>query len=179
MKIFILIIITLTLFSENIQADPCGEVIFNKYGMLKKYEYLNLSISENTKKHGLSSTVGSSTENSTAIFDPGVSTGVYVSWSQSSSTYGGCKWLGLAYLAKKRTEFIAQNLDVLINEMAMGQGKMLDTLVKSYFCPMSQEGFVKVNIQKNFESLSLGNSNPKSINDKILTVLPSSCLQVV
>lgn len=115
-------------------ANPCGELIYNKHGKLRKYQILPLDIFENTKKNGISTTSGATTESSTAASDPGVSTGASVSWKQSTSTNGPCKWGGLFATQEHYFDYIAQNLDLIKKEMALGQGGHLEILASAHNC---------------------------------------------
>jgi hypothetical protein len=170
---FLLFMSTLFL-SQFSFASKCGEEIYNKRGMLTKYEYLNLTITEQTKKHGTSTSSAISTESSTAALDPGVTTGFSSGLKQSLSTNGPCKWFGLmVYIGHHRKEFIAQNMDILKNEMAKGQGEMLEMLVHSYFCPQLKEKNAQKMIQNNFVQENLAQSNAHELNLKVEKILNS------
>ena len=131
-KIFSIYLIIL--ISSAAYASPCGELIYNKHGKLRKYEILNLTIFENTKKNGTSTTTGGTTETTTASSDPGVSTGGSVSWGQSLSTRGACKWGGLFSSQDRYFDYIAQNMEIIKKEMALGQGGHLEVLASVHHC---------------------------------------------
>lgn len=138
------------LFIQQSMATPCGELVYNKHGKFRKYEYVPNTATENTKKHGYSTTSGVSTEGSTASSDPGVSTGVTQSNQQSTSTKGECKWGGLFASRDEYKEYLAQNISEIKNEMALASGGHLEILASAFDC--NQEGRQKLPklLQKNF-----------------------------
>lgn len=159
---------------NSVYATPCGEVIYNKKGMLGKYRYANLSIFEGSKKYGSSSwTSGASTEHTTAIFDPGVWTGYSTSLKQSLSTEGACKWAGIAAITQHRTEFIAQNIDQIKIDLASGKGDFSEVLMSSYFCDEGTEVELQKKIKQNFVEMNLSNSEAKEIHSKINSLIKS------
>lgn len=130
-------------------ATKCGEVIYNKHGKLRKYNALPLDLSEAWKKYGSSSTANATTETSTASVDPGVSTGVSDSNTQSVSTQGDCKWGGFFGSADRRDfqNYVEQNMNEIKNQMAVGQGGHLEILAT--FAGCSQAKAFGHGLQKN------------------------------
>ncbi len=138
------------ILGQSSLATPCGDLIY-KNGKLRKYEYVNNSGIENTKKHGSSTTAGVTTEGSTASVDPGVSTGVTASNGQSTSTQGECKWAGFFATNTEYNDYLNQNLIAIKNEISLGRGGHLEILASAMSC--SQKGRLQLPavLQKNFE----------------------------
>jgi hypothetical protein len=113
-------------------AGRCGEFIYNKNGMLRKYEYLNLTFSEKLQKHGWFSTSGVSTEATTAGSDPGVSTGQTKGMSQLSSSRDDCSLFATG--SREYRDYIAQNMLEIKKEMALGEGGHLEILAGVHRC---------------------------------------------
>lgn len=132
-------------------ATACGDFIYNKNGKFRKYEYMNNTGMENTKKHGYSSTSAATTEGSTASTDPGVSTGVSQSHLQSTSTRGECKWGGLFASKEEYSDYLAQNMYEIKNEMSLGQGGHLEILAAAFTCTKNDKKALSHILQKNFE----------------------------
>lgn len=137
-------------FAQFAAATQCGDLIYNKNGKFRKYEYVNNTGIENTKKHGSSTTVQVTTEGSTASVDPGVSTGVSQSHSQSTSTRGECKWGGFFVSHNDYKEYLAQNMHEIKNQMAKGQGGHLEILASAFTCDESGKKALSKVLQKNF-----------------------------
>lgn len=133
-------LVLVSVFVNSAYADKCGEFVYNKKGMLRKYEYLNLHLTENTKKHGSSSsTFGITTESTTASSDPGVYTGQVIGSSQSLSSWGECKFNPTALMdlfgsREEYKDYIAQNLEEVKKQMAQGDGGHLHTLAAAHHC---------------------------------------------
>ncbi len=122
--------IIFTFIAPLAHATKCGQVVYNKHGMLRKYEVLPLDLSEAIKKHGVSSTSSATTETSTASVDPGVTTGASDSQTQSVSTKGDCIWGGF-FGAVDREDFekyVEQNMPEIKNQIALGQGGHIEIL---------------------------------------------------
>ena len=141
-------------------ANPCGELIYNKTGKLRHYEYANRTMTENTKEHGTfngstSSSSSYSTEGSTGVFDPGVTTGLTNGYKQFFSTNGECKWFGLVLNTdEKKSQYVAQNMPEVKEDMAKGRGGHLDVLAAAYGCGnQDHEAFAKV-LRQNFEKFA-------------------------
>lgn len=139
------------LFTQMASATACGDFIY-KHGTFKKYEYMNNTGIENTKKHGYSSTSAATTESSTASVDPGVSTGVTQSHSQSTSTQGECKWGGFFASKEEYKDYLAQNMFEIKQEMSLGQGGHLEILASAFGCAKQDKENLSLVLQKNFES---------------------------
>ncbi len=109
-------------------AYTCAKMVY-KDGWLKKYDYLGNTWGENTKKHGMvSSSIGSSGEKTTAIFDPGVTTGQWMSSMQYSSSWGECAMVEMYITQQFREDYIDQNMDELKKQIALGKGHHVDAL---------------------------------------------------
>ncbi len=136
----IIILLSVFSFSGVAYASKCGEFVYNKKGMLRKYQYLNLHLTENTKKHGSSSSsFGITTESSTASIDPGVYTGQVTGAAQSTSSRGESKMDPTAMMdlfgsREEYKDYIAQNLDEVKKEVAQGDGGHLHTLAAAHRC---------------------------------------------
>ena len=131
-------------------ATPCGDLIYKKNGKFRKYEYMNNNGMENTKKHGSSTTAQVSTEGSTASTDPGVSTGLTQSHTQSTSTRGECIWGGFFVSHTEYQDYLAQNMHEIKNEMAKGQGGHLEILASAFTCGEFGKKGLSTVLQKNF-----------------------------
>lgn len=141
---------TLLISAQMAAANPCGDMIYNKNGKFRKYEYMNNTGLENTKKHGSSTTFQHSTEGSTASVDPGVSTGVSSSSMQTTSTNGECKWMGYYANYSEYKDYLAQNMHEIKNEMAKGQGGHLEVLASAFTCGENGKKSLSGVLQKNF-----------------------------
>ena len=146
------IVLLLTIVASSAHATKCGEYIYNKQGLLRKYEYLPLDISESTKKHGsMSSSWGASTESSTASSDPGVTTGQWNSSSQAVSSYGDCK-LPMPWASRVEFQrYIAQNLNEIKREMALGKGGHLEMLATGFGCHGAGKDVFQKAAQRNLD----------------------------
>ncbi len=152
--------LTTLLTTSTVLANPCGELIYNKYGKLRKYHYNNHTLSENIKEHGVfsgstSSSSSTSTEGTTGALDPGVTTGEYYSVAGSTSTQGECRWFGLALNTPEgMNQYVAQNMPEIKVDMAKGNGGHLDVLANAYGCgDQDHEAFAKV-LRQNFEKFA-------------------------
>ncbi len=140
----------ITLLTPFARATKCGQVVYNKHGMWKKYKYLPLDLSELTKAHGsISWTSPATTETSTASVDPGVTTGASDSQMQSTSTKGDCKWGGFFGAAESEDfeKYVEQNINEIKTQMAVGHGGHLEVI--SGFLGCSQNVFIGPTMQKN------------------------------
>jgi hypothetical protein len=166
MKILVGFIIAL-MGTEMALANKCGEFIYNKKGWLRKYEHMNLTLTENTQKHGTSTTSGISTESSTASSDLGVWGGHMSSYAQVTSSKGPCS-LGGIFSYNAREKYINQNIAEVKKEFARGEGKHLETIV--YFSQCSQSSvsrFANV-IKENITQFSkLKKDDAKTFSTKI------------
>ncbi len=134
-----------------LMATPCGEFVYNKHGMLKKYVYLPLNISENTKKHGTMSSSGNTTEASTAFVDPGVYTGMSTGSAQSISSWGQCSFLKVIGVTKAREQYIEQNMEDIKDHFARGEGEHIKALAFLSQCPQNKEQEFATKMQSNLE----------------------------
>ena len=131
----------------------CAKMVY-KDGWLKTYEYKGNTWGANTKKHGaVSSTVGSSTEQTTASFDPGVTTGGYMSSSQYSSSWGECSMLEYHITKQMREEYIDQNLQEIKKQVALGEGNHVDALAYLSGCKGIEKAQWKRELQGSMERL--------------------------
>ena len=175
--------LTLLFFFTEAFATPCGELIYNKNGWLRKYEVLPLTLGEAFKKHGSSSSSKGTIESTTASVDLGVSTGGSVSWGQSLSTRGECKWAGLFASAETYHRYLAQNLDEIKKEMALGGGGHLELLASAHDCRDSAHaGFARAMQRHLPEFIDYSPEQAAKFGDQILQVisqdLPESCLAI-
>ncbi len=166
---------SIAIYSTQVFSSPCGEVLYNKHGMLGTYRYANLNITEGSKKFGYTSwSSGVSTENTTAVTDPGVTTGASTYTKQVLSTVGECKWFGLVYIQEKRKEFIAQNIEVLKNELAFGQGEFSKILLSSYACDSNATESLAKSIQQNYQQKNFSKLNAELIDHEIISIIQTS-----
>jgi hypothetical protein len=167
MKILIVLFIS-AFYLETVQANQCGEFIYNKKGWLRKYEYMNLTITENTQKHGSSSSSsGLSTESSTAASDFGVWAGHISSYAQVISTKGPCS-LGTLFSYDARKKYINQNIAEVKKEFSRGNGEHLETV--AFFSQCSQksvEHFGKVVKQSMNEFSSLKEADAEIFSERV------------
>lgn len=155
-------------------ATKCGQLIYNKHGMFRKYDYLPLNLSEAFKKHGFSSTSGATTESSTASTDPGVSTGVSDSQTQSLSTKGDCKWGGFFSAADRQDfeKYVEQNMHEIKNQISLGQGGHIETIAA--FSECNQPKVLGQALQKNMERfVELGDQDSKIFIERIQDTISS------
>lgn len=141
----------LILVAPLAHATKCGQVVYNKHGMLRKYEVLPLNLTEAVKKHGVSSTSGATTEGSTASTDPGVSTGASDSQTQSTSTKGDCKWGGLFGFNDQQDfkNYVQQNMNEIKNQISAAQGGHIEVLAAFSSC--KQAATLGRALQKNMD----------------------------
>lgn len=139
------------LISQVASATACGDFIY-KHGKFRKYEYMNNTASENTKKHGSSTTSAATTEGSTASSDPGVSTGVSESHQQSSSSKGECKLTNLFASKEEFKEYLAQNTYEIKHEISLGKGGHLEIIAAAFSCTEPGKEALSKILQKNFEN---------------------------
>lgn len=126
----LLAISTLMMIPKIANADmySCAKMTY-KDGWLTKYEYLGNTWGANTKKHGaVSSSVGSSIENTTSSVDPGAYTGKFTSSVQFVSSWGECSILDYYITKKHREDYIDQNIHEIKKQVAMGAGHHIDSL---------------------------------------------------
>ncbi len=171
----LLVVLLLAIFSTQTFASPCGDVIYNKHGMFRKYKYVNLDLSELTKKHGTTGwTSNASTETTTAVTDPGVTTGASSAIQQSLSTKGQCKWFGLVYVAEKRVQYIAQNVDAVKTELAKGQGHFTEVLMDSYFCNAKGKQELRAAIRNEYVQRKISRISPAQISQELDAIILNS-----
>lgn len=129
MKHFIVCLALLTT-STAVYADmySCAKMVY-KDGWLRKYEYLGNTWGANTKKNGVTTSLGgSSIEKTTSSLDPGVTTGNVMSSAQYSSSWGECSMMNYHITRNTREKYIEQNMGDIIKQVAMGDGHHVDTL---------------------------------------------------
>ena len=125
-------------FEVHADAYTCAKKVVAD-GWLKKYEYLGNTWGANTKKSGsFGSSSGSTTENSTASFDPGVTTGKYQSTTQYSSSWGECSMLEMYITRQMREDYIEQNHAEIKKQIAQGDGHHLESLAFLSGCSQVQ-----------------------------------------
>jgi hypothetical protein len=162
------ILASISIMASMAQATKCGQVVYNKHGMLRKYEVLPLDISEGLKKHGVSSTSPGTTETTTASVDPGVTTGTSDSQTQSTSTKGDCKWGGFFGAAERQDleHYVEQNLNQIKNQMAVGQGGHIEMLASYSNC--NQAKIFGQALQKNMNKfIDFNEKDSKAFVDQI------------
>lgn len=171
---------TATIWNSVSYANACGEFIYNKKGKLGKYNYLPNTVSENTAKHGSSTSSGVSTESTTAVSDVGVSTGASQGWQQSSSTKGECKWMGLFASRDEYKDYLAQNMQEIKQEISKGEGGHLEILASAFECDSAGRKLMPSSLQRNLErfvDLDSKNSDQfvKALNETIEQEHPGNC----
>lgn len=175
MKLFkpAVLVMSISVLAPFAQATKCGEVIYNKHGMWRKYNYLPLDLSELIKKHGsISWTSPATTETSTASTDPGVSTGVSDSQTQSVSTRGECKWGGFFGVTDREDfeKYVEQNMNEIKTQMSMGQGGHLEVIAGFMGC--SQAAVIGPVMQKNMNQfVDFNSQDAKMFVDRLGKVL--------
>lgn len=133
-------------------ADKCHKVT-NK-GWWRQYHYIPptgfKTATENTKRDGYtSSSTKGTTENSTAVTDPGVSSAQTQSQAQYTSSRGECSFIGSNELKKERATFVAINLDQIKKEAAAGGGSHIQTLADLSLCDQEGAAQLSIEMQKN------------------------------
>lgn len=109
----------------------CMKQMYSK-GLFKEYKYLPKGFG--TFKESESS--GWTTDGTTASTDPVISSKVWVGQTQSYSSWGKCAFIGMT-LHKARENYIAQNKDEILREIAIGKGEHLKAL--AFFSACSKE----------------------------------------
>ena len=165
-------------YSFAIDSAKCSKMLNN--GWFKKYEYggvgdynLNM-ITKATKKEG--STVAYSqviTEATTAISDPGYSTNVSSSQTQSTSSWGDCSLFARQRMQDYQEKYIEQNYVQLLKQISIGGGEHLQMLAFFNICENeAYSGFNEV-LQKNYGNISQLQGG-KNVVKKIKIVLKSN-----
>jgi len=138
---FLLILLMTSSASFALNSSKCSEML-NK-GLYKTYKYGGVgeaaynAITEGTKKDGstVASSESSTTEPTTATFDPKYSTNVSRSETQSSSSWGDCSLFAMREeLLKQRDVYITQNYHEILNETSRGQGEHLKVIAFYSLC---------------------------------------------
>lgn len=157
MKSFGRIFCAMLFFSLNTVARAdmykCAQMVY-KDGMFKKYEYKGNTWGANTKKHGVfSSTGGSTTETTTASVDPGVSSKNLLSTTQYSSSWGECAAIDYHITQEFRGNYIKQNIAEIKKQISVGDGYHLASLAFLSGCKKIDRASWITTLQGNFESL--------------------------
>ena len=149
-------------FSSVGHADyySCAKKVYAD-GWLKKYEYKGTTWHAATQKSGpLSSTTGILVEDTTSSVDPGVSTGVVMSSSQYSSSWGECSMIDQMISKNMRDGYIEQNLPEIKQQVAMGQGYHLASLAVLSGCTGAQQATLGKELQSHVDELYDSKNGP-------------------
>lgn len=150
------LLIAATLLVSNVcfgNVYKCAKMVYSQ-GWLTKYDVKGNTWGANTKKHGTTgSTVGYSSETSTASIDPGVTTGHSLSSAQYSSSWGDCNILEMEIASEVRKQYIAQNMMEIKKQVAMGSGHHLDSLAYLSGCQGISAEIWRQNLQRETVSI--------------------------
>ncbi len=168
---FIILMLSSSAFAWD--SAKCSKMLND--GLYKKYEWGGVgdhnvnAMTKETKKSGSSTaTAKISTEGSTAVLDPGYSTNVTRSETQSTSSWGECSLFGLKERKAQREAFVAQNLDQIKIEAAKGQGPFLESLAWLSLCESGTNSKFDLILQDNFQQVFAdGNQVPQAL-DRII-----------
>lgn len=173
MKVFlVLMLIGSTTWAMD--SSRCSGML-NK-GWYKKYKWQGMgeantkAITGETKSSNIiSATTKITGEGTTAVFDPGYSTNVSVSNTQSTSSFGECSAFALKERKEQRDLYVAQNLEQIQIDVANGRGPHLETL--SWFSLCEDRALAKFNdaLQKNMRNLLV--SEPQAFTHEIDRVI--------
>lgn len=173
-KLFMVLIFTA--FSANVYAinsGACSNLIYGR-GWWRKYPGMGIgeaginNMTRTTSKNStLVGTSDYSSQASTASVDPGVSTKVTQSQTQSTSSWGPCALIGSAEeMRKLRDMYYAQNKDEFLRELSQGKGEHLKVMAFFGRCQKTaQEKFDSV-MQSHFSELVQESQDDKKFMDK-------------
>lgn len=178
-RIFLVILILfISNYSFAIDSAKCSKMLND--GWFKKYEYggmgdYNLNaVTKATKREG--STIAYSevvTESSTAISDPGYSTNVSSSQTQSTSSWGDCSMFAKQKMQDYQEKYIEQNYVQLLKQISIGDGEHLEMLAFFNICENKFYSSFNRILQKNYDNI-LKTQNGKSAVKEIKSVLKSN-----
>lgn len=130
---FFLIVTFLSSSAWAIDSNKCSGLL-NK-GLYKKYKFAGMgeanmkAVTGETKNSNIASASSKiSTENTTVISDPKYYSNVSTSQTQSTSSFGECSAFALQERRDLRDQYVAQNLDQIKKDVAMGDGGHLEVL---------------------------------------------------
>lgn len=139
---------------QAINQSSCSTMLNN--GFYKKYEYAGIDqpVTKATKKHGtIKSTSVTSTEGSTAVFDPKYWSNVSTSGTQGTSSWGECSLIGLQRTLQIRENYIAVNKSEVFKEIAKSEGDHLAALASLSMCDDDKLNQFSSALQKNLPNL--------------------------
>ena len=153
-------------FIENSYAGKCGEYVF-KHGWYRKYKYAQNTTSQNANKFGISTAFQYSSETTTAITDPGVSTGVSSSTKDFFSSRGDCS----AFKKMFGSYYIEQNLDEIKKQIAKGAGGHLDTIAYFHGCKDQATEKLIIKMNENYDRFAKFKENEgEDFNMEVLSI---------
>ena len=149
-------------------------------GWFKKYEFggigdSNINAMTNASKKEGSSTASShiTTEGTTAVSDPGYSTNVSASNTQSTSSWGECNIFARKRLQEYQEKYIEQNHAQVLKQISLGAGEHLQMLAFFNICENETYANFEKELQKNYSDI-LVRDGGKSIVKEIKKILNSN-----
>lgn len=162
------------LFSLNCKALDdlkCSQML--NEGWFKKYKFGGIGegyrkpLTQETKSSGSTTAFSnSSTEGTTAVSDPGYTSNIWTSETQSTSSWGECSLAELKLLQKQQIAYYEQNKFSLEREIAFGDGGHLESLADFNLCAKKSITNFKNKLKENFSEIS----ELKSSTEKVLKI---------
>jgi hypothetical protein len=162
-------------------ARKCAQKVWLKMGWWRTYDvkYTSIefiSLRTSTQEGTTKTTSRGSTQDTTMLTDPGITTGTLISTSQFSSSYGECalwaanlKWL-------KREKYIAENYNKLKLDSARGAGEYADSLLYLSGCSANVKSDFNKLLKNNFNVLFKDQKEAWSTSSKIDNLVKKNAL---
>ncbi len=156
--LFIALIFT-SHFSLALNDNKCSKMLND--GWFKKYKFggiapsVHKAITQETKSEGsTTATSNITTEGTTAVSDPGYTSNVMTSETQSSSSWGDCSLIALKLRQDQQIAYVEQNSITLEREISFGDGGHLDSLADFNFCETDSVAAFKIELKSNFTKIN-------------------------
>ncbi len=143
-------------------------------GLYKTYKYGGIgeaywnACTKGSKEDGpVTASSDATTEGSTALLDPKYYSNVSTSQTQSTSSWGDCSAFAMkVHFNEQRKQYIAQNLDEILIEIARGEGEHLKTVTFYSMCKKSTYPSIAKGLKRSF-SVTKGSFGPREITSGI------------
>ncbi len=152
-------IIFQSISGHALDEKKCSKML--NEGWFKKYKFGGIGngywqpLSQETKSAGSTTAASNSTtEGTTAVSDPGYTSNVMTSETQSTSSWGECSFISLKKMQTQQIAYIEQNAISIDREIALGDGGHIDSLIDLNLCDKNISSEFKNTLQKNFKIYS-------------------------
>jgi hypothetical protein len=165
--------------TQAIAANKC--VQFRNNGWWKKYKPVTFkykprdkselgilfSTSDYTSQASTQNGVGSTSESTTSLLDPGYTSNNITSIPQITSSWGACSLFGsYSDMRNFRDMYFAQNKDEFLKELAQGNGKHLEVMAFFARCNTENQNVFNSTMQRHYSELIIFSKNNKIFMDK-------------